>query len=179
MRHASVTGGSNGMVAIRNHEDLIFWQLTEKLRERVFAFTARSDVARHQDFCDDIRRSARRAPAVISEGFYRFRPKDNANFVRMALGSIGETKDHLKEALKEKYIAEAEFRIYWRLAVRAVGAGNGYHGYLRTCSPDGPQSFYDPSIHREKDRRPDADVVEDIELGLDADHSEPEPDSDE
>ena len=167
------------MTAIRNHEDLIFWQLTEKLRERVFAFTARSEVARHEDFCDDIRRSARRAPAVISEGFYRFRPKDNANYVRMALGSIGETKNHLKEALKEKYLDEAEFRICWRLAVRATGAGNGYHAYLRSCPPDGPQSFDYPSMDRAKHRRRDMEVIEDIELGLDAGLSDLKPDSDE
>src|SRR5262249_17083751 len=135
------------MTGVRNHEDLIFWQLAEKLRQRVFAFTAKPAVAQHSDFCDDIRRSSRRAPAVISQGFYRFRPRDNANFVRMALGSLGETKNHLKEALKEKYVTEAEFRVCWRFAVRAVGAGNSYHAYLRTCSPDGPDGFYDPSTH--------------------------------
>ena len=162
------------MVGIRNHEDLIFWQLTEKLRERVFAFTAKAAVAKHGDFCDDIRRSARSAPAVISEGFYRFRPKDNANFVRIALGSIGETKNHLKEALKEKYIDESEFRACWRLTARAAGAGNRYHAYLRTCPPDGPSSFYNPSVQRQKDPRSAADIVAEIELGPDADR-EPEP----
>jgi four helix bundle protein len=170
------------MTAIRNHEDLIFWQLTEKLRERVFAFVATSAVAKHEDFCDDIRRSSRRAPAVISEGFYRFRPKDNANFVRMALGSLGETKNHLKEALKEKYIDENEFRVCWRLAARAVGAGNRYHAYLRSCPPDGPHSFYDPSTHHAKRPGADAASVEEIELGFESERGpnpnpnpEPEP----
>jgi four helix bundle protein len=163
------------MTAVRNHEDLIFWQLAEKLRERIFAFTARADVARHVDFCDDIRRSSRRAPAVISEGFYRFRPRDNANFVRMALGSIGETKNHLKEALKEQYIDESEFRACWRLAARAAGAGNGYHAYLRTCRPDGPPSFYDPAITASRNSRPAAEVVEEIERQPSARTQNPNP----
>jgi four helix bundle protein len=139
------------MTAIKNHEDLVFWQLSEKLRVRVFAFTAKPQAAKHRDFCDDIRRSARSAPAVIAEGFYRFRPHDNANFVRMALGSLGETKNHLTEARKEHYIDEEEFRTCWRLAVRAVGAGNGYHAYLRSCPADGPHSFFDPQLRARTD----------------------------
>jgi four helix bundle protein len=57
------------MAGIKTHEDLIAWQLSEELKDCVFAFTARSAVARHRDICDDIRRSARSAPANLSEGF--------------------------------------------------------------------------------------------------------------
>ena len=89
------------MAAIKDHEDLIAWQLSEELKDRVFAFTASPAVARHRDFCDDIQRSARSAPANLSEGFYRFRPRENAKFVRYALGSLGESKNHLRHAQKQ------------------------------------------------------------------------------
>jgi four helix bundle protein len=160
-------GQEKRMTAISNHEDLIFWQLSEKLRQRVFAFTAKPHVAAHLDFCDDIRRSSRRAPAVISEGFYRFRPRDNANYARMPLGSLGETKNHLKEALKEKYIDLVEFRACWRLAVRAVAAGNGYRKYSLKCDPEGPQPSFDPGRREPTNDDRDRQAVEEIELGDD------------
>jgi four helix bundle protein len=127
------------MPGIKSHEDLIAWQLSEKLKDLVFAFTARSGVARHRDFCDDIRRSARSAPANLSEGFYRFRPRDNAKFVRYALGSLGESKNHLRHARKEGYIVDGEFDEMWRFAKRAIGAATKWHQYLMSCPPDGPQ----------------------------------------
>jgi four helix bundle protein len=134
------------MAAVRSYEDLIFWQLSEKLREQVFKFCSKPRVARHCKFCEDIRDSARSAPANISEGFARFRPRDNAKFVLYALGSLAETKNHLTVAFKEHYIDEDEFRTCWRLASRAIGAGNGYHAYLRSCPADGPHTLYDAAI---------------------------------
>jgi four helix bundle protein len=127
------------MAGIRRHEDLIAWQLSEELKDRIFAFTARSAVARHRDFCDDIRRWARSAPANLSEGFYRFRPRDNARFVRYALGSLGESKNHLRHALKQRYITRPEFEEMWRFAKRAMGAAAKWHQYLKSCPPDGPE----------------------------------------
>ena len=127
------------MAGIKTVQDLIAWQLSEELKDRVFAFTARSAVARHRDFCDDIRRSARSAPANLSEGFYRFRPRDNAKFVRYALGSLGESKNHLRHALKEHYITQDEFNEMWRSAKRAIGAATKYHQYLMSCPPTGPE----------------------------------------
>jgi four helix bundle protein len=127
------------MAGIKTHEDLMAWQLSEELKDRVFEFTARPWVARHRDFCDDIRRSARSAPANLSEGFYRFRPRDNAKFVRYALGSLGESKNHLRHARKENDITEDEFQEMWRFATRAIGAATKWHQYLRSCPPDGPE----------------------------------------
>ncbi len=132
------------MAGIKTHEDLIAWQLSEELKDRVFAFTARSGVARHRDFCDDIRRSARSAPANLSEGFYRFRPRENATFVRYALGSLGESKNHLRHALKENYVTQQEFDEMWRFAKRAIGAATRLHKYLKSCPPDGPKSNPNP-----------------------------------
>jgi four helix bundle protein len=120
------------------HEDLDTWQLAEELKDKVFRFTARPNVKRDRDFCDDIQRSARSAPANIAEGFYRIRPRDHARFLRNALASLGETKNHLGHARKQKYIDDTEFKELWRLASRAMGAAKSLHQYLMTCPPDGP-----------------------------------------
>ena len=76
------------MATIEHHEDLVAWQLATELKERVFEFTAREAVSKHREFCDQIQTSSRSAPANLAEGFWRYSPRDNARFVRIALGSL-------------------------------------------------------------------------------------------
>jgi four helix bundle protein len=127
------------MAGINSHEHLVAWQLADDLETWVFEFTARPEVVRHGDFCDDIRRSARSAPANLAEGFYRFRPRDNARFVRIAIGSLGETLNHLHYARNHSLIEEAEFRRVWSQASRAKRTAIGWANYLDSCPPDGPR----------------------------------------
>jgi four helix bundle protein len=129
------------MAGIRRIEELIAWQLSVALKEHVFTFTAKPAVARHRDFCADFRRSARSAPANLAEGFGRFWPRDNAKFVRMALGSLAESQNHLKDALKERYITQDEFSVIWRFARRSFGASTRWHEYLMSCSPGDPSKW--------------------------------------
>ena len=116
------------MATIKSHEDLVAWQLSEELKDRVYAILARSRPSRDRDFCDDIRRSARSAPANLSEGFHRFRPRDAGRFVRIAIGSLGETINHLGHARKQGYISEDEKAELVVLAKRARGASIRWHG---------------------------------------------------
>lgn len=121
------------MATIQHHEDLVAWQLATELKEKVFEITERPAVARHGRFCDQIQRSSRSAPANIAEGFWRYRPRDNARFVRMALGSIGETANHLRDAWKEHYITDDEYRALATLARRALAVTIGWHTHLMDC----------------------------------------------
>ena len=126
------------MGAITSHEDLVAWQLSEQLKDRVFEITATEAVVRDRYFCEDIRRAARSAPANLAEGFYRFRPRDTARFVRIAIGSLGETINHLGHARKQHFISDAEADELVTLAKRAKGASSAWLAYLLTCPPDGP-----------------------------------------
>ena len=58
-------------VAARRFEDLVAWQLANRLKEEVFALTGSGHVTRDVKFCDQIRESARSAPRNIAEGFGR------------------------------------------------------------------------------------------------------------
>ena len=58
-----------GMASVKRFEDLICWQLSEELKELVFELTCREPVNRDRRFCEQIRESARSAPANIAEGF--------------------------------------------------------------------------------------------------------------
>ena len=122
------------MTTLKSHEDLDAWRLATELKEWVFRIIKRPGVARHFKFCDDIGRSARSAPANLSEGFWRYRPRDNAKFVRNALGSLGETQNHLRDAFTEKYIDEEEYNQINALNQRALRVTVGWHTYLISCA---------------------------------------------
>jgi four helix bundle protein len=121
------------MATIKRPEDLDAYRLAVALRNRVFQFTRRPEVAKHFKFCDQIRDSARSAPANLAEGLGRHLPRDNARFVRNALGSLNETQNHLGEAEAEQYIAEQEYGELFELAGKAIAASTGWHTYLATC----------------------------------------------
>jgi four helix bundle protein len=52
----------------------------------------------HFDLVRQILGSSNSACANIAEGFARYRPKDHANFLRIAKASLTETIEHIKDA---------------------------------------------------------------------------------
>jgi four helix bundle protein len=138
----------NTMPTIHHHEDLVAWQLAAELKKRVLGIIARPSMARHFKFCDQIRDSSRSGPANLAEGFWRYRPRENARFVRIALGSLGETLNHLHDAFTEKYIDENEYLDLRAIAERALKAATAWHDYLDNC-PDKP-----PTERRQRRQRP-------------------------
>ena len=127
------------MATLKSHEDIDAWRLATELKVWVFRIIKRPAVARHFRFCDDISRSSRSAPANISEGFWRgkHRPRENAKFVSYALGSLGETKNHLRDALVEKYIDEEEYNGVIALTVRALQVTEGWYQHLLSLCQTG------------------------------------------
>ena len=122
---------AGGMAGARRPEELAAWVLAWELKQKVYAFTKTREAARDGDFCKDIRRAARSAPHNTCEGFYRFSPRDFAQFLSFARGSLGEVRDQLRHALDEKYLSDAEFSELLRLADRAIGANTRLQDYLR------------------------------------------------
>ncbi len=128
------------VATIKHHEELVAWQLATELKEAVFAVTARPAVSRHRRFCEQIESSSRSGPANIAEGFWRYRPRDNARFVRIALGSLGETANHLRDAWKEGYLDDAEYATLALIARRAIGVSIRWHNYLMHCPDQSPRT---------------------------------------
>jgi four helix bundle protein len=117
-------------VGFRRCQDIVAWQLARELERRIFAFTANWPSAGDFDYCCQIRNSGASAPRNICEGFGRFLPADFARFVRIAHGSLEETKDHLDAGLERKYLSEEEHREMCSLAHRALGASTRLIVYL-------------------------------------------------
>lgn len=88
----------------RRYQDLVCWQLSNDLKRRVYAFTAKMPASKDFEFCKQIRGSARGAPRTIAEGFGRFRPADFARYLEFARASLIETQNHLGDALDWRYI---------------------------------------------------------------------------
>jgi four helix bundle protein len=127
------------MATAQRFEDLVAWQLSEQLKEEIFRLTQRPPVARDARFCDDIQRSARSAPANISEGFGWYEPKPNARHVSIAKASLEETKNHILDGFQRNHFDLAERDALLKLHKRAVIATTRYLRYLKSCrhAPDG------------------------------------------
>jgi four helix bundle protein len=121
------------MATAKHHEDLDVWRLATEICDEVSRLVEREKVKRDRGFCDQILRSSRSAPANVAEGFARYRPREFARFLRIAIGSLAETQNHLREAQRRKYLEQEDFDKLWRLSRRALGAATKLHNYLKDC----------------------------------------------
>ena len=60
-------------------------------------------VARDFSFCDQIRRAAGGPGPNIAEGFARYGPKEFAHYLRIAVGSLMETRTFLARGQRQGY----------------------------------------------------------------------------
>src|SRR5436305_945226 len=74
------------MAGARRPEELDVWKLAWELKQRVYAFTETGPASRDFKFREEIRDAARSAPDNISEGFYRFAPRQFNHFMDIAKG---------------------------------------------------------------------------------------------
>ena len=91
------------MGAGRSPENLVAWQLCEELADLVVAMIATGPVARDFSFCDQIRRAAGGPGPNIAEGFARYGPKEFAHYLRIAIGSLMETRTFLLRGERQGY----------------------------------------------------------------------------
>jgi four helix bundle protein len=120
------------MSTARKHEELECWQLAYELKVRIFKVLDRPMVRQDVDFCRQIRKSSRSIPALIAEGFAR-RNKEFKRYLEMALGELGETRNHLRDGADCGHFDVQEFRDLWHLCYRIRGASLGLIRYLKGC----------------------------------------------
>jgi len=125
-------------VGVRRFEDLIAWQLAHELQEEIFAFTSRAPVNKDVNFCNQIRDSSRSAVRNIAEGFGRYYAKEFARFLRIAIGSLHETKSHLLDGKDRRYLSDSEHVRLLRLTLRALKASSRLLAYLRRSKSPEP-----------------------------------------
>ena len=122
------------MRGARSIQELIAWQLADELKVRIYQLIARGPIARDRELCDQFRRAASSARALIAEGFGRYLPRDFSRYLRSANGELNEILDCLKDGIDRGYLNEEEVAPLRRLAKRASKAATRLIAYLRTSS---------------------------------------------
>ena len=107
-------------MAVTKHTDLIAWQLCHQLRALVLRHTRTGEVARDYDFRRQLRKSARSACYLTSEGFYRYRRREMSIYMDWARASLGEALDQLSEGADLNYFKPDDYLTMRRLCLRAI-----------------------------------------------------------
>ena len=83
------------MAIARNFEDLECWKLARLTCAEIYKLTLMEPFQKDYDLRSQIRRSATSIMSNIAEGFDRQSPLQRAYFMKIAIGSAGETRSHL------------------------------------------------------------------------------------
>jgi four helix bundle protein len=121
----------------RRHEDLIAWQLADRLKTLVYDLTDSPRIRSDFKFRDQIRDAAGSGTRNVAEGFGRYRHKEFANLVSIARASVHEVKDLLSDGVKRRHWQATDVSEAVNLCYRASKAMVGLIRYLRR-TPDPP-----------------------------------------
>jgi four helix bundle protein len=128
----------------RTYDELDAWQLANKLKLGVYALTETGSVTRDFRFREQLREAAASGPSNIAEGFGRFRPPQFRQFRDVAIASLTETSNHLRDGVDRKHFTKAEIGPLLRLAARARGASIALKRYVKNATPPDPRRHDDP-----------------------------------
>jgi four helix bundle protein len=112
-------------------EDLIIWQLGDKIRIEVIRLTSRGRPSRDFKFRDQIQDAASGIPTKIAEGYGRATHAEFARFLDFARGSLMEVEDWTRDGVLRGYWTEADVEELRRLFRRLTPAISRFIHYLR------------------------------------------------
>jgi four helix bundle protein len=110
------------VVGATQFEELICWQLADELKMWIYRIISRPRVADDVEFCRQIRKSSRSAPALIAERFGRWTRPEFRRYLQMAMGELGETRNHLRDGAQSNHLSVEEYRGLWHLCYRTTRA---------------------------------------------------------
>jgi len=87
----------------KKYEDLIVWQKAHALTNTIYKITETFPSTEKFTLVKQIRGSAISVPANIAEGFGRFHQKEKIQFYNIAVGSLNETENYLKQIKQINY----------------------------------------------------------------------------
>jgi four helix bundle protein len=120
----------------KSFRELIVWQLTFELSERVIRLLQSGPASKDFRFRDQLADAARSAPRNIAEGYGRFNPTETAQFADYALGSLDETENHLRDGVASGYFPAETVGPLILLLSRSRSAIIAWHAYLRSVKND-------------------------------------------
>ena len=118
-------------MSIRSFTDLDSYKQCRSLRKSIAQLVKKCFPAEEKfRLSDQIIRSSRCVTACIAEGYGRFHYKENAQYCRMARGSLQETLEHLITAYDESYITIENLKSFKIQIDACITCLNGYIAYL-------------------------------------------------
>ena len=94
----------DGIMTVRDFEDLVIYQKSRELAKRVYEITRQGDFKFDTRFVQQIRAAAGSVSDNIAEGFERQGNKEFKNFLFIAKGSCGELRSQLNRAYDVGFI---------------------------------------------------------------------------
>jgi four helix bundle protein len=110
--------------------ELVAWQLARELKLTVYELVKHPKMARDFKFIDQITDAAASAPRNIAEGFGRFNRKEFAQYLKIAISSEQEVRNHVIDAFDRGYIDSDERDRGIQLSRRAITAAARLRRYL-------------------------------------------------
>lgn len=112
----------------RGFEELEVWREARKLRQAVYALTKMLPAEEKFVLLPQVRRAALSVTNNIAEGHGRFHYQENAQFLRLARGSLEEVLDDVTLCEDEGYAPAEQLT---RLRAQATSVEKLINGYIR------------------------------------------------
>jgi four helix bundle protein len=121
------------MVA-RRYDELTAWQLSNELKQKVYALVDQSKARDDRKFSDQIKDSATSAPRNLAEGFACYGHPEFARYTRVAKASLVETQNHLGDGVDRRHWSPQQVKPLQQLGDRAIGACIRLLAYLESTT---------------------------------------------
>lgn len=95
---------------IRKFEELDIWKLSLKITKDIYDLTAKKEFSKDFKLRDQVRGAIISVSSNIVEGFEKNNNNEFVRFLKIAKGSVGETRNQLYIALAINYISQLEFK---------------------------------------------------------------------
>ena len=110
-------------MVVRRFEEFDAWKLCDAFADQVLALLDNSPSARREmKFKSQLVESARGPTKHIAEGFLRKSPAAFIVFLDIAIASLGEAGDHLRDGIKQRFWSAAACGEAFALRNRAIAA---------------------------------------------------------
>ena len=123
----------------RRFDELDAWQLANELKRGIYKLTESGSVTRDFEFCRQLRESAASGSSNIAEGFGRYKPPQFRQFLDVAIATLTETANHLRDGVDRKHFTPADIAPWLPLAARARAAAIALKAYLKDATPPEPR----------------------------------------
>src|SRR5262245_13319852 len=114
------------MTRITRFTELAAWQRGQELLLLCEELLRRPRLKPQKRFREQLTDAAASVPRNVAEGFGRYRPQENAQYVRVARGSANEVLSLFHEARARGFLTTEEFPRFEAAADRAIGTIVGY-----------------------------------------------------